>query len=131
MTYIEEGRLSDQKGRNYPQNEVSPDNDLQSVWRNVYRSFFAAPISFFSIHSQNRTLSPATIVPYQQPKLMAHNTTASLDNMNCTKYVDFATCQIAIGHNCLSKNDSNYLDVKFEVLKRDDNRNFAWSRRIQ
>ena len=47
---------------------------------------------------------------------MAYNTTASLDKLFCTDYVDFGKCG--------PKNDSNYLDVKFKVFKKDDKKEF-------
>ena len=55
---------------------------------------------------------------------MAHNTTASLDKLTCTDYVDFGKCQDNSGQFSWSKNDSNYLDVKLKVFKNDDNKEF-------
>ena len=49
---------------------------------------------------------------------MAYNTTATLDKLTCTDYVDFGKCQDRFGPIFLSKNDSNYLDTKFKVSKR-------------
>ena len=51
---------------------------------------------------------------------MAYNTTASLDKLTCTDYVDFAKCQDRFGRFFWSKNDSNSLDVKLKVFKKDD-----------
>ena len=53
---------------------------------------------------------------------MAHNTTASSDKLTCTNYVDFAKCQDRFGLFSGSKNDSNYLDVKFKVYKIADSK---------
>ena len=50
---------------------------------------------------------------------MAYNTTASLDKLSCTNSVYFGKCQDRRGRVSWSKNDSNYSDVKFKVLKRD------------
>ena len=55
---------------------------------------------------------------------MAYNTTASLDKLTCTDYVDFDKCQDRFGRCSWSKNDSNYFDVEHKVFKRDDNRDF-------
>ena len=55
---------------------------------------------------------------------MAYNTTASLDKLTCTDYVDFGKCQDTFGHFFWSKNDSNYLDVKLKEFKKDDNKEF-------
>ena len=53
---------------------------------------------------------------------MAYNTTASLDKLTCTDYVDFGKCQDRLGQFFWSKNDSNYLDVKPKIFKKDDNK---------
>ena len=55
---------------------------------------------------------------------MAYNTTASLQQLTCTDYVDFGKCQEGFGQFSWSKNDSIYLDVKLNVSKRDDNKEF-------
>ena len=51
---------------------------------------------------------------------MAYNTTAALDKLNCTDYVDFGKCQDRFGGFSWSKNDSNYLHIKLKVFKRED-----------
>ena len=51
---------------------------------------------------------------------MAYNTTATLDKLSCTDYVDFGNCQERFGRISWSKNDSNYLDIKPKVFKRED-----------
>ena len=51
---------------------------------------------------------------------MAYNTTASLDKLTCTDYVDFGKCQDRFGRFSWSKKDSNYLDVKLKVFRKDD-----------
>ena len=61
---------------------------------------------------------------------MAYNTTASLDNLTCTNYVDFGKCQDRFGQFCWSNNDSNYLDVKLKVFKKDDNKEFRLTRNL-
>ena len=55
---------------------------------------------------------------------MAYNTTASLDKLTCTDYVDFGKCQHRFGRFFWSKNDSNYLDVKLKVFRKDDKKEF-------
>ena len=51
---------------------------------------------------------------------MAYNTSASLDKLTCTDYVDFGKCQDRFGPFSWSKTDSNYLDVKLKVFRKDD-----------
>ena len=51
---------------------------------------------------------------------MAYNTTETLDKLACTDYVDFGKSQDRFGRFSWSKNDSNYLDIKLKVFKRED-----------
>ena len=55
---------------------------------------------------------------------MAYSTTASLDKLTCTDYVDFGKCQDRFGRFSWSKNDSNYLDGKLKVFRKDDKKEF-------
>ena len=55
---------------------------------------------------------------------MVHNITASSDKLTCTDHVNSGKCQDRFGQSYLSKNDSNYLDVKLEIFKEDDNKEF-------
>ena len=55
---------------------------------------------------------------------MAYNTTASLDKLTCTGYVDFGKCQDRFERLFWSKNDSNYLDIKLKVFRQDDKKEF-------
>ena len=51
---------------------------------------------------------------------MAYSTTETLEKFACTDYVDFGKCQDRFGRYSWSKNDSNYLDIKLKVFKRED-----------
>ena len=51
---------------------------------------------------------------------MAYNTKVSLDKLTCNDYVDFRKCKDRFGRFFWSKKDSNYLDVKLKVFKKDD-----------
>ena len=55
---------------------------------------------------------------------MAYNTTASLEKLTCTNYVDFGKCQDRFGKLSWSKNDSNYLDKKLKVFRKDHKKEF-------
>ena len=55
---------------------------------------------------------------------MAYNTTVSLDKLTCNDYVDFGKSQDRFGRISWSKNDSNYLDVKLKVLRKDGKKEF-------
>ena len=55
---------------------------------------------------------------------MAYNTTASLGKLTCTDYVDLGKCQDRFEQFSWSKNDSNYLDVKLKVFRKDDKKEF-------
>ena len=71
--------------------------------------------SFTSIH-KNKSLRSATSILSRA--LKAYNTTASLDKLTCTDFVDFGKNQDRFGQFSWSKNDSNYLDNKLKVFKR-------------
>ena len=51
---------------------------------------------------------------------MAYNTTASLDRLTCTDYVDFGKSLDRFGRVSWTKNDFNSLDIKLKVFKRED-----------
>ena len=112
-------RDNDQKGKNLPlkngqvtmtkkyayiSNEMQPKN----------------PSSAF-IH-KNKSFPSATSILSCSPT--AYDTTASLDNLTCTDYVDFGKHQDKFGQIFWSKNDSKCLDVKHKVSKRDYNNEF-------
>ena len=71
---------------------------------------------------ENKSLISATSILYRSP--MAYNFTAFLDKLTCTDYVDFGKCQYRFGQISWSKNDSNYLDVKLNIFKKVDNKEF-------
>ena len=71
---------------------------------------------------KNISLRPATSILSRSP--MAYNTTASLDKLTCTNYVEFGKCQDRFGQIRWSKKDSNYLYVKLKAFKEDDNKEF-------
>ena len=78
-------------------------------------------LSLTSIH-KNKSLLSVTSILSRSP--MAYNTTDSLDKLTGTDYVDFGKGQDTIRQFSWSKNDSNYLDVKLKVFKKDDNNEF-------
>ena len=51
---------------------------------------------------------------------MVYNTTATLDKLSRTDYVDFGKCQEKFGRFSWTKIDSNYLDMKTKLVKRED-----------
>ena len=51
---------------------------------------------------------------------MAYNTTASLDRLTCTDYVDLGKSSDRFGRFSGTKNDSNYLDIELKLFTRED-----------
>ena len=51
---------------------------------------------------------------------MAYNTAETLNKLTCADYLDFGKCQDRFGRFSWSKNDSNYLEIKLKVFKRED-----------
>ena len=60
----------------------------------------------------------ATSIPSRSP--MAYNTTASLDKLTCTDYVNFGKSLDRFGRFSMTKNDSHYLDIKLKVFMGED-----------
>ena len=79
----------------------------------------------FSFSKINSLLS-ATSILSRSP--MTYNTTKTLDKLTCTNYVDFGKSQDRFGRFSWSKNDSNYLDIKLKVFKREDKNAQFWLR---
>ena len=61
---------------------------------------------------------------------MDYNTTATLDKLACTNYVDFGKCQDRFGQFSTSKTSFDYLDVKLKVFKRDENKQFRLAQNL-
>ena len=97
----------------------SRDNDQKGC---VYKSRNSTPKSFLTFFHKNKSLLPATSFLSRSP--MSYNTTASLDKITCTDYVDFGKCQDKFGRFSWSKIDCNYLDVKLKVFRKDDKKEF-------
>ena len=80
----------------------------------TYSSEIIVQLSFSKINS----LLSATSILSRSPT--SYNTTAFLDKLACIDYVDFGKSQDRFGRFSWSKNDSNYLDIKLKVFKRED-----------
>ena len=98
---------------------VSRDNDQINAYISNEMQLQNHSLTFF--HT-NKSFPSATSILFCSP--VASNTTASLDKLTCTDYVDFGKCQDRFGRFSWSNNDSNYLDVKLKVFKKDDNEEF-------
>ena len=60
----------------------------------------------------------------------AYTTTATLDKLACTDFVDFGKCQDSFGRISWSKNSFDYMDVKLKVFKRDENKQFRLAQNL-
>ena len=80
----------------------------------TYSSQIIVRLSFSKVNSRFSTTSILSCSP------MAYNTIEPLGKLACTDYVDFGKCQDRFGQFSWSKNDSNYLDIKLQVLERED-----------
>ena len=79
----------------------------------TYISPIIVQLSFLKINS----FLSATSILSRSP--MAYNTKKTLEKLACTNYVDFSKNQGRFGRFSWSKNDSNYLDIKLKVFKRE------------
>ena len=71
------------------------------------------------IHKNKSLLSTTSTL---LPSPMAQNTTASLDKLTCTDYMDFSKSQDRFEQFFWSKIDSNYLNVNLKVFKKGGNK---------
>ena len=67
---------------------------------------------------KNESLPSATSIPSRSP--MVYNTIASLEKLTRTDSMDFGNGQDGLEQFSWLKSDSNYLDVKINVFKKDD-----------
>ena len=86
--------------------------------RTKAKTYSSQIIVQLSLSKINSLLSATSILSGSQ---MGYNTTAFLDKLACTDYVDFLWQESRqIWTISWSKNDSNYLDIKLKVFKRED-----------
>ena len=95
--------------------ERSRDNDLKHAFISNEMQLQNHSLTFIQ---KGESLLSATSILSRSP--MAHNITASLDRLTCTNYVNFGKFPDRFERFFWSKNDSNYLDVKLKVFKKDD-----------
>ena len=99
--------------------KMSRDNDQKHAY--IGNESQLQNPSLTLIHKNKSLLSATSILSRSH---MAYTTTASLDKLTWTNYVDFGKCQDRFGNFSWSKNDSNFLDVKLKVFKKGDNKEF-------
>ena len=95
------------------------DNDQKDAYMNNEMQHQNHCLTFFH---KNKSILSATSILSCSP--MAYNTTTSLDKLIFTDYVDFGKCEDRFGRFPWSKRDSDYLDSKLELFKKDDNKEF-------
>ena len=61
---------------------------------------------------------------------MAYNTTATLHKLPCTDYMDFGKFQDKFGPISWSKSFFDYLDEKFRVFKKDEDKEFRLAQKL-
>ena len=109
---------TDQKGKKSCYMESSRDNQQKMRTKNNLQ------LQNRSLNFVHKNKSLLSVTSNQSRSPVAYNTTASLDKLSCTDYVDFGKCLDRIGQFSWSKNDSNYLDLKLKVFKKNDNKVF-------
>ena len=119
VPYMEISRDNDRKRKEFPYMEIARDNDQQNGYISNEMQLQNRSLTF--VH-KNKSLLSATSILSRSP--MAYNTAASLDQLTCTDYVDVGKCHDRFERFSWSKSDSNYLDVKLNSFKKDDNKEF-------
>ena len=122
---MEMSRDNARQKKESPYMEMSRDNDQKRenilIWKYhvtlaptkavTCSSQIIVQLSFSKINS----LPSATSILSRSP--MAYNTTAFLDKLVCTEYVDFGKSQDRFGLFSWSKIDSKYLDIKLKCSR--------------
>ena len=85
-------RDNDWKKKESPYMEMSHDNDQKQAYISNEMQLQNHSLTF--IH-KNKSFLSATSILFCSP--MAYNTTASLDKLTCTNYMDFGNCQDRFG----------------------------------
>ena len=98
---------------------MSRDNDQKNAYISNDMQLQSHSLTFIL---KDKSFLSATSILSRSP--MADITTASLDKLTCTDYVDFGKCQDRFGQFSWSINYSNYLDVKLKVFNKGDNKEF-------
>ena len=94
---------------------MSSDNDKEDAYISKEMELQNHSLTF--VGKSKSFLSATSIL---SRSFMAYYTTASLDKLTCTDYVDFGNCQDRFGQFSWYKNDSNCLDIILEVFKREN-----------
>ena len=116
---MEISRDNDQKRKESPHMETSRDNDQNHAY--ISNKMQLENFSLTLINKNNSLFSATSVLP-RSP--LAYNTTASLNKLTRTNYVDFGNFQDRFRQFSCSKKYSNYLVVKVKVFKKDDNEEF-------
>ena len=61
---------------------------------------------------------------------MAYNTTATLDKLACTDYVDFGKCRDRFGRISCFRNSFHYLQMKLKVFQKDKNKEIGLAQNL-
>ena len=115
-----------QKRKESPYTEISPVKDhIRKGYATMTRKAYMRNKLQLQNHSsvfmyKNESLLSATNLLSRYP--MAYNTASSMDKLTCTDILDFGNCEKRCGRFSWYRNDSNYLDVKLDVFKRNENR---------
>ena len=81
-------------------------------------------LQIYSLTFFHKNISLLSAISILSRSALTYNTTASLDKLTFTDYVDFGKFQDRFGQFSWSKNDSNYLDVRLKVIRKDDKKEF-------
>ena len=103
----------------FPQKEIIPnqiDYKAQFVYlqKSLFHSLLQDKVVLLLLTSTNNKIESE----------IAYNTTATLDKLACADYVDFGKGQDRFVLISWSKNPFDYLDVKLNLFKKDESKEF-------
>ena len=101
-------------------NQIDYKYQFVYLQKSIFYSFLQNKIVLFILISPNNKIESE----------IAYNTTAALDKLACTDYMDFGRCQDRFGRISWSKSSFDYLDVKLKVFNKDENKQFRLAQNL-
>ena len=131
LAYMEMVRLNEQKRKKKsPHKEVSRSNDPIKIVEGFISTTYSYKINLGVSSPKLTSLCSTLGIPAQRPNPIADNTTVSFENVTCTDLVDFGKCQDEFELGFWSEDNSNFLDMKLKVFKKDVIRSFCVVQKI-
>ena len=118
-------RFKNQNMRKSPSIEISRSLTKKKVSKLVFNKILNTRIKLQLSFAKNESLFSAASVLLGRPKLTAYNNTSLQDKLTCNNFVDSVKGQHRIGNLSWSLSDSDFLDIKLNIFRQNDNRDIS------